>query len=391
MINKASKVLVLAPLALAMLAAVGAARADVKATSIAPVNPTADRAPNTGNTSAPSNWRLDPNAAFNGVAAAFNGTAALTFTTPGGTYACSGSLLPGGQYILTAAHCADDATSMTIEFGLYNNVALQTRTATAFYVHPGWTASGGALDNGSDIAVVKLSAPVTNLNAYYLSTTNDVGKQYIITGYGTSGNGTATGSPNWADGAYGHYGYNTADAESSVLFSAWDAANPGAGTYTDPTYGVTYVSDFDAVTLTAAQQAQYNTIQRMADLTGNGFSSDTGVGLGEALIAGGDSGGGDFVWDATNNVWLLSAVHSWGWQFCGGRVSPTCDYRSGNSSSYGDISGSTAAFSHIAWVESIVGQSVTFPSAIPEPGTYALMFAGLALVGGIARRRKQQA
>ncbi len=388
------KISALAPLALAVFAAFGSthAAASGMTTAIAQIDPSTGRAPATGNTSAPSNWRLDPNAAFNGVAAAFNGTAALTFTTSAGTYACSGSLLPGGEYILTAAHCADEATSMTIEFGYFNGVALETRTATQYHIHPGWIASGGALDNGSDIAVVKLSAPVTNLNAYYLSTTNDVGKEYIITGYGTSGNGTATGSPNWNDGRYGHYGYNTADVESSVLFAAWDAANPGAGTYTAPTYGVTYVSDFDAVTLTAAQKTQYNTIQRMADLTGNTFSSGQGSTMGgvngEALIAGGDSGGGDFIWDAENGVWLLSAVHSWGWQFCGGRITPTCDYRSGNSSSYGDISGSTAAFSHIAWVESIVGQSVTYPtSPIPEPSTYALMALGLLGVGLKLRRR----
>lgn len=376
----------LAPVAVAALLAAGGVQAQSgMATTIAPINPGTDRVANTGNTSAPSNWRLDPNAAFNGVAAAFNGTAALTFTAPGGTFACSGSLLPGGQYILTAAHCADDATSMTIEFGLFNNAALEVRTATQFIVHPGWTASGGELDNGSDIAVVKLNAPVTTLNAYYLSTTNDVGKQQLITGYGTSGIGTATTNPSWADGAYGHWGRNTADVESSVLFAAWDAANPGAGTYTPPTYGVTYVTDYDAVTLTPAEQSQYNTIQRMATLTGGAFSSGTGVGLEEALIAGGDSGGGDFIWDAASGRWLLSAVHSWGWQFCGGRVTPTCDYRSTNSSSYGDLSGSTATFSHIAWIESVVGQSVT---VVPEPGTYAMMLAGLMAVGGIARRRK---
>lgn len=343
------------------------------------------RAPNTGNTSPAENWRLDPRAAFNGVANAFNGTAALTFTTSleSGTFGCSGSLMPGGQYILTAAHCTDGLLAMTIEFGLHNGTALETRSAAGVVQHPGWVASGGALDNGSDLALVRLSAPVSNLNAYYISTTNDLGRDYIMTGYGASGTGYANSAPNWADGAYGHYGYNTFDVDSATLFGAWDAANPGAGTYVDPTYGVTYVSDFDAYNI--ADIDRYNTLQRIADLTGGSFSSGTGLGADEALIAGGDSGGGDFVWDAESGRWLLSAVHSWGWEFCSGRITPNCDYRTRNDSSYGDLSGATATYTHAEWIESVIGQSVTVPP-VPEPQTYALMLVGLVAVAARVRR-----
>jgi hypothetical protein len=320
----------------------------------------------TGNTSAPSNWRLDPTASFNGVPNAFNGTAYLEYD---GQWACSGTLI-AAQWVLTAAHCFPDS-SMTVYFGLFNNVALETRTVNVAQsvVHPGWN---GTLDTGADIALVKLNAPVTNLRTYALSTTNDVGKEYIITGYGTSGTGSSSTGPNWNDGAYGHYGYNVVDVTSKVFNDAWD----GSG---DNTYGETYVSDFDPLS-SVTNASRYNTMQRVADLTGNLWTSDAGLGAREALIAGGDSGGGDFVWDVASGQWLLSAVHSWGWQFCQGRITPSCDYRNNNSSSYGDLSGSTAVFSHVQWINSVI--------AVPEPATYALMALGLFAVGAAAGRRR---
>ena len=332
--------------------------------------------PNTGNTSAVTNWRLTAGSTFNGVQGAFDATALLLFTSQGlsGTYACSGSLMKGGEYVLTAAHCADGLISMTVQFGYTNGVALETRSVTQAIVNPGWD---GTLDTGADVALVKLDSKVTTLQGYSLSTTNDIGKDYIITGYGTSGVGSAASGPNWNDSSYGHYGYNTFDVESSVFNTAWDAFS-GEANYVAPTYGVTYVSDFDSFEI--ADPARYNTLQRVADTAGGSWTSSAGLGANEALIAGGDSGGGDFIWDGSE--WVLSAVHSWGWQFCGGRMTPSCDYRGNNSSSYGDLSGSTAVFSHAAWINSTI-------NPVPEPGTYALALMGLAVVGGAVRRRRQ--
>ena len=347
--------------------------------------------PTTGNTSSPSNWRFAPGQLFNGVAA-LDGVALLEFTaSDGGTYACSGSLLQGGAYVLTAGHCADDFVgNMTVMFGYYNGVASVTRTVSQgnATLHPLWQGFDNSADAGTDLAILKLSAPVTNIQGYKLSTTNDVGKTFLMAGYGTSGTATSSTGPNWNDGNYGHYGYNTFDVTSKTFNQAVDSVVAGWGYNAAYYTGTTYMSDFD----NASGAAANNTLGRIAGVTGNAWTSGTGLGANEALIAGGDSGGGDFVWDAASGQWLLSAVHSWGWN--GNQTNGTgacdfvgltgCDTRPNNGSSYGDLSGSTAVFDQQAWINSVVNPAVP----VPEPETYALMLAGLGLVAAAARRRR---
>ncbi len=323
------------------------------------------------NNSNPSNWRFTSASTFNGVN--FDGVARLYFDSDGsidnGGFVCSGTLLAGGQYVLTAGHCADNFNIMRIDFGLNNNVATATRSGTTAYLKPGWN---GTLSTGADMAIVKLDAPVVGIKGFMLDPNSAIGKQVLMMGYGTTTVGNTATAPNWNEWGHGHYGYNTFDVTSKVFGDAWD----GTG---DNTYGEEYMADYDGgPPSTAHPEGANNTLGIVAGMTGNLWTSNNGDNI-ESLITGGDSGGGDFVWNGSE--WLVTGVHSWGWQFCGDRITPSCDFSSANSGSWGDLMGSTAVYSNVDWINSIV--------AVPEPETYALMLVGLAAVAGVARRRRK--
>ena len=337
--------------------------------------------PQTGHSSDVTNWRFTRGQIFNGVVGALDGVARVEYSNAGGNWACSGSLLAGGAYVLTAAHCADNFTSMTVKFGFDNGAASVERSVApgSAIVNSHWN---GTLDTGADIALIKLNQKVTTIAGYKISTTNDVGKEILMAGYGTTQIATTNVPTNWNDWKYGHFGFNTFDVQSNDLNQAIGNArlddwyNPS-----DYMYGATYVSDFDS------GLRVNDTLGRVASATGGTWNNTLGLGANESLIAGGDSGGGDFVWNGSE--WLLSGVHSWGW----GGNNPckaayvanysTCDNAPKNGSSYGDLSGSTATFSHAAWIASV--------TAVPEPESYAMLLAGLLTLGSVARRRKQGA
>jgi hypothetical protein len=90
------------------------------------------------------------------------------------------------------------------------------------------------------------------------------------------------------------------------------------------------------------------------------------------------AGGSNLVWKGSG--WLMSGVHSCAWGQCGGLEIRRCDRVPGTNSSLGDLSGSTAVFSHVDWINSV--------TAFPEPETHALMLTGLAGVVAAARRRQ---
>lgn len=349
------------------------------------------------NTSAATDWRLYPGQAFNGVEGALDGVARLWFTdSAGASSVCSGTLLAGGRHVLTAAHCADDFSSMRVDFGLVAGVASVSRSVSVdrVWLAPGWN---GTLSTGADLAVLELDAPVTSIQGAVLATGSALGRDFLFAGQGTTTTGASTQGGNWGDWGWAHWGTNTFDVTSKVFKDA----TGGRG---DDTYGETWLFDFDAVgvghavrhnTLAAPNNRpmRLHTTHRLAQIEGDDWSSSTGLGASEALLAPGDSGAGAFVWDGTQ--WRLSGVMSWTMQQCDPRSRATCDYSAGNPSSFGDLAAATAVYSHVEWIDGILDArsqplsvAVAVVGVVPEPSTYGMLGAGLLMLAWLSMRRR---
>ena len=260
-----------------------------------------------------------------------NGEARLTISlSGGGAVGCSGNLLAGGAFVLTAAHCltnssgTKDATSVNLYFG---NTGLDV-TSTNYFVDPTWN---GTIAGGGDLALIKLGAPISSIAGYQLDTSSSaVGDVVTLAGYGFTGVGS-TGS---VSGTFGtlRYGRNSYDTVYSN--APW-----------------VYAYDFD----------KYGTSSY------NVFGGNA-VGTDEAIVAPGDSGGGSFIY--TGGIWQLVGVH----EFIG-CVQSNCT----PNSSFGQIAGDTSVYAYQSWLSSVL-------TPVPEPATWALLGAGFAGLGAASRR-----
>ncbi len=270
-----------------------------------------------------------------GTGTALDGVAELSLTIPGvGVATCSGTLLPTGRHILTAAHCFTDTAGNPIVSSLSADFTLpggtQTLVGASVALHPGFN---GLTQQGSDIAIVTLatsaSADVPRLDIYRGASEFTV-PDFAKTGYGRSGTG-ATGDT-LAAGTK-RYGLNNFDADGNLFNGT--VLSTGVVSLSG---GTSLVYDFDNGL--AANDAS-GTLLGVTDL---------GLGSDEVSVAPGDSGGPALI-DGQ-----VAGITSWGLSISGP------DALAGLNSSFGEFAFDTRVSAFASWVDSvvdIVGPQVT--------------------------------
>lgn len=320
----------------------------------------------------------------------YSGVVGILMEYSNAAFVCSGTLLNDRRTILTAAHCVSDGfgtagpVKTTVFFqppggmdpnaSIYASPGVPTTMVVAnIAVNPGYT---GEVIDQNDIALLDLGNNAPEWAKSYGIYTNELGKdQFNVAGYGrrstvggSVGSDSGTGRLRQGDN---RYEWRFGDAAFDGFWTDRDATGENFFGFADIEYS--YVSDFDnglAANDTACRIANAGTIPVAAN---RAQFCNTGLGAREVGVAGGDSGGPNFIGD------LISGVNSYGLSF----GTAFGDFRAGLNNSFGEFSGYVPTFLHYDWIRA--------NSGLPEPSSLALGLLAVAGAAGVSRRRRQQA
>ncbi|TAE93664.1 MAG: serine protease, partial [Oscillatoriales cyanobacterium] len=141
---------------------------------------------------------------------------------------CTGSVLTGGLYVITAAHCLNEGgvkipagTAVTATFKVPSGQV--TIPVSNYYIHPGWT--GYESEVGNDIAILKLKriAP-PSVEQYEINRNkNEVGQLFTKVGYGYIGLGNKGQNENSNSEAKRYAGQNRYDGLGDIFKSSTES------------------------------------------------------------------------------------------------------------------------------------------------------------------------
>lgn len=312
-----------------------------------------------------------------------NGVVGMLMQYDNGAFVCSGTLLNDRRSIATAAHCvssgagSENPLSTTIFFqpedglidpttNIYSSPAGVVEIEVSdYFVNPDYT---GEVIDQNDIAILRLEEDAPEwATSHELYLGNDLtGQVFNVAGYGARGNGTDGRIGNTGRLRQGNNMYDFAFGDD-IFGGFWtDEDLNGENFFGTADIEFSYVSDFDN------GLAQNDASGLIGAVLGTNMFEDLGLGDNEVGIAGGDSGGPNFI----NN--LLSGINSYGLSF-----GPSFgDVDNVLNSGFGELSGYVPTWIHADFIR----QSMVQVSTPQSLGIFAL---GLSLL--VFRKRKQKA
>lgn len=260
---------------------------------------------------------------------------------------CTGSLLLGGQHILTAAHCLTENDTSTVSPNLLNQPLVATFNLLNgltqvpiqdLFILPDWS---GRLGEGNDLAILSLldPAPATATQYDIYRNNDELGQTFTKVGYGNFGIGSRGETEDNSFNKFGFYGQNQFEATEA---DRWELLNfPGTSAAMSQ-----LLYDFDS---------GYATENLIGSL---------GVGSSEMNTARGDSGGPAFIGDR------IAGVTSYGVGDPGLRQ-PT-DIDNETNSTFGELAGDTRVSTYAGFVDAVVAGNVApvernQAASVPEP------------------------